>query len=100
MNRTVGRWIQAGALIFVAMLVVAACEGPAGPGGAKGDTGAGGAKGDTGASGAMGASGAIRARAVLWAQAALWARAAPWARAVWPVRPVRYLSFSTMPLHL
>ena len=36
MNRTVGRWIKAGALIFIAALVVAACEGPAGP---KGDQG-------------------------------------------------------------
>ena len=40
------------------------------------------------------------ARAALWARAVLWARAAPWARAVWPVRPVRYLSSSTMPYSL
>ena len=31
MNRIMRRWVKAGALIFVATLVVAACEGPAGP---------------------------------------------------------------------
>ena len=54
MNRTVGRWIKAGALIFIAALVVAACEGPAGP---KGDTGEQGLKGDTGEQGLKGDTG-------------------------------------------
>ena len=36
MNRIMRRWVKAGALIFVATLVVAACEGPAGPTGTAG----------------------------------------------------------------
>ena len=45
MNRTMRRWIKAGALIFIATLVVAACEGPAGPTGNAGADGAAGADG-------------------------------------------------------
>ena len=63
MNRTVGRWIKAGALIFIAALVVAACEGPAGPKGDQGDAGdtgprgLEGPKGDTGDTGDQGETG-------------------------------------------
>ena len=57
MNRTVGRWIKAGALIFIAALVVAACEGPAGPTGAAGPAGPAGAAGPTGTAGPAGPAG-------------------------------------------
>ena len=43
MNRIMRRWVKAGALIFVATLVVAACEGPAGPTGTAGPDGTDGA---------------------------------------------------------
>ena len=51
MNSAVGRWFKAGALLFIAMLIVAGCEGPAGVAGAKGvqgDPGEQGPKGDSG----------------------------------------------------
>ena len=51
MNRIMRRWVKAGALIFVATLVVAACEGPAGP------TGTAGADGTDGTAGARGPAG-------------------------------------------
>ena len=60
MNHALGRWLKAGALMFVAVLVIAACEGPAGiPGkiGPHGDTGPTGAPGTDGASGTDGAPG-------------------------------------------
>jgi hypothetical protein len=46
MNYAIGRWLKAGALMFVAVLVIAACEGPAGVAGAMGDTGATGTTGE------------------------------------------------------
>ena len=61
MNRIMRRWVKAGALIFVATLVVAACEGPAGPtgnAGAAGNDGATGTPGTPGTPGAPGAPGA------------------------------------------
>ena len=45
MNQTVGRWIKAGALIFVAALVLAGCEGASGVKGADGAAGLPGADG-------------------------------------------------------
>ena len=51
MNYAIGRWLKAGALMFIAMLIVAGCEGPAGVAGAKGvqgDPGEQGPKGDSG----------------------------------------------------
>ena len=57
MNRIMRRWIKAGALIFVATLVVAACEGPAGPDGNDGRDGTAGAKGDQGDPGLQGPPG-------------------------------------------
>ena len=39
MNHTIGRWLKVGALIFVAVLVIAACKGPTGLAGATGDQG-------------------------------------------------------------
>ena len=57
MNSAVGRWFKAGALLFIAMLIVAGCEGPAGVAGAKGDTGAKGGTGDAGPTGEPGAAG-------------------------------------------
>ena len=61
MNRAIGRWLKAGALMFVAVLVIAACEGPAGPigkAGPAGDPGAAGPAGDPGAAGPAGDPGA------------------------------------------
>ena len=58
MNSAVGRWFKAGALLFIAMLIVAGCEGPAGVAGAKGGTGAAGPAGDPGAAGPAGDPGA------------------------------------------
>ena len=54
MNQIVGRWIKAGALIFVAALVLAGCEGASG---VKGDAGPAGAAGDDGMPGAAGDDG-------------------------------------------
>ena len=51
MNHTIGRWLKAGALMFVAVLVIAACEGPTGL------TGKIGPKGDTGDLGLQGLPG-------------------------------------------
>ena len=51
MNQAMRRWIKAGALIFIATLVVAACEGPAGPTGNAGAAGAPGAPGTDGTPG-------------------------------------------------
>ena len=58
MNRIMRRWVKAGALIFVATLVVAACEGPAGPTGAAGADGTDGTDGTDGLAGEPGAPGA------------------------------------------
>ena len=61
MNRAIGRWLKAGALMFVAVLVIAACEGPAGPigkAGTAGNPGAAGPAGDPGAAGPAGDPGA------------------------------------------
>ena len=57
MNRAIGRWLKAGALMFIAVLVMAACEGPAGVAGAKGDAGVSGQDGAAGPSGQDGAAG-------------------------------------------
>ena len=57
MNRIMRRWVKAGALIFVATLVVAACEGPAGPTGAAGADGADGGDGARGPAGDTGLAG-------------------------------------------
>ena len=57
MNRIMRRWVKAGALIFVAMLVVAACEGPAGPTGKTGADGADGTDGTNGTDGTDGTDG-------------------------------------------
>ena len=57
MNSAVGRWFKAGALLFIAMLIVAGCEGPAGVAGAKGDQGDQGDTGDTGDAGPAGETG-------------------------------------------
>ena len=57
MNSAVGRWFKAGALLFIAMLIVAGCEGPAGVAGAKGDQGDTGDTGDTGDAGPAGETG-------------------------------------------
>ena len=51
MNRAIGRWLKAGAVLFITVFVIAACEGPAGiPGdpGATGDPGEPGMQGDPG----------------------------------------------------
>ena len=51
MNRAIGRWLKAGAFLFITVFVIAACEGPAGiPGdpGATGDPGDPGMQGDPG----------------------------------------------------
>ena len=53
----VSRWLKAGVLMFVAVLVIAACEGPAGVAGAKGGTGAAGPAGEPGAAGPAGEPG-------------------------------------------
>ena len=58
MNSAVGRWFKAGALLFIAMLIVAGCEGPAGVAGAKGGTGAAGPAGEPGGPGPAGEPGA------------------------------------------
>ena len=57
MNSAVGRWFKAGALLFIATLIVAGCEGPAGIAGAKGATGLQGETGDTGDAGPVGETG-------------------------------------------
>ena len=60
MNSAVGRWFKAGALLFIATLIVAGCEGPAGiPGkiGPQGDTGDAGAAGPAGTDGDPGLQG-------------------------------------------
>ena len=49
MNHALGRWLKAGALIFVAVFVIAACEGAAGLPGAPGAPGKPGAPGAPGA---------------------------------------------------
>ena len=60
MNHTIGRWLKAGALMFVAVLVIAACDGPAGPigkvglQGPQGDPGSAGPQGDPGSAGPQG----------------------------------------------
>lgn len=54
MNRIMRRWVKAGALIFVATLVVAACEGPAGTAGTAGAPGTDGAPGTPGEPGPPG----------------------------------------------
>ena len=58
MNSAVGRWFKAGALLFIAMLIMAGCEGPAGVAGAKGGTGAAGPAGEPGGPGPAGEPGA------------------------------------------
>ena len=52
MNHALGRWLKAGALIFVAVFVIAACEGAVGLPGEPGAPGAPGAPGEPGAPGA------------------------------------------------
>ena len=61
MKNQVRRWLKAGALMFVAVLVIAACKGPAGiPGeiGQQGDPGTAGAPGEAGPQGPQGDPGA------------------------------------------
>ena len=48
MNYAIGRWLKAGALMFVAVLVIAACEGPAGIPGEPGKAGQPGQPGKAG----------------------------------------------------
>jgi hypothetical protein len=63
MNNAIGRWFKAGALLFIATLIVAGCEGATGikgePGekGDLGETGAAGPKGDPGETGPAGSPG-------------------------------------------
>ena len=60
MNRAIGRWLKAGAFLFITVFVIAACEGPAGiPGdpGATGDPGGPGMQGDPGDPGDPGMQG-------------------------------------------
>jgi hypothetical protein len=57
MNHAIGRWLKAGALMFVAVLVIAACEGPAGVAGATGGTGTAGTAGEPGGTGPAGPAG-------------------------------------------
>ena len=57
MKNQVSRWLKAGALMFVAVLVIAACEGAAGVAGAKGDAGPQGETGDAGPQGETGDAG-------------------------------------------
>ena len=57
MNRAIGRWIKASALLFITVLVVAACEGAAGIKGEAGPQGAPGPKGDPGSQGPPGMPG-------------------------------------------
>jgi hypothetical protein len=57
MNRAIGRWLKVGALMFIAVLVMAACKGPVGIAGAKGDTGAQGTQGQDGTPGTQGTPG-------------------------------------------
>ena len=54
MNSAVGRWFKAGALMFIATLIVAGCEGAAGVVGSQGETGPAGADGATGPQGETG----------------------------------------------
>ena len=57
MNQIVGRWIKAGALIFVTTLIIAACEGASGVTGPQGPTGVPGPQGPQGETGPMGPQG-------------------------------------------
>ena len=57
MNSAIGRWLKVGALMFVAVLVIAGCEGAAGVPGAPGEPGATGAPGAPGEPGAPGTPG-------------------------------------------
>ena len=60
MNSAIGRWFKAGALLFIATLIVAGCEGAAGvvgPTGPAGPAGPQGEPGDTGPAGPAGPAG-------------------------------------------
>ena len=57
MNQIVGRWIKAGALIFITTLIIAACEGPGGVTGPQGEPGPQGERGPQGEVGPMGPQG-------------------------------------------
>ena len=57
MNHAIGRWLKVGALMFIAAIVIAACEGAAGVTGPPGEPGTPGAPGASGEPGTPGASG-------------------------------------------
>ena len=57
MNSAIGRWLKAGALMFVAVLVIAGCEGAAGIPGPQGPAGEAGSQGPAGEAGSQGPAG-------------------------------------------
>ena len=62
MNHVIGRWLKAGALMSVAVLVIAGCEGAAGiagPAGPSGEPGTAGTAGPAGPSGEPGTVGPV-----------------------------------------